>query len=209
MDDSNTSAGAHVEPAPPAATAAPLAGADADARSDGDDAAAAAAAKRRRRGSRGGQNRKRPDGTIESTEDGGMTRHSPTNFPNRSAKAASTTPRRRTSRWCASPRSATLELRSCRRSRPPDLPSSASRHPVPETERLPPSRRSGNRKRRRGGGRAAHRRSGRLGHIGRKRVGVGQRVKPGRGPTQAAPWRSRQVGHRRRRRRSVRAASGP
>jgi len=68
MDDSNTSAGAHAEPAMPVA---PAAGTDTDARSDDDsDAdAAAAAAKRRRRGSRGGQNRKRPDGTVDGSDD--------------------------------------------------------------------------------------------------------------------------------------------
>jgi len=81
MDDSNTSAGAHVEPATPAATAVPLAGADADGRSDGDDAAATAAAKRRRRGSRGGQNRKRPDGTIDSSDDGADDSAQPDELP--------------------------------------------------------------------------------------------------------------------------------
>jgi ribonuclease E len=65
MDDSNTYAGA---PAPATPAAAPAAGADADAadaRPDG-DTAASTAAKRRRRGSRGGQNRKRPDGTSDA-----------------------------------------------------------------------------------------------------------------------------------------------
>lgn len=86
MDDSNTSAGAHVDPAPPAAAAAPFPGADADGRSDADDAAGTeaagtGAAKRRRRGSRGGQTRKRPDGSIDLTADGASNSADPDELP--------------------------------------------------------------------------------------------------------------------------------
>ena len=86
MDDSNTSAGAHVEPAPPAATAASSAGADADGRSDavdaaGTEAAGTGAAKRRRRGSRGGQTRKRTDGSIDPTADGESDSADPDELP--------------------------------------------------------------------------------------------------------------------------------
>ena len=77
MDDSNISAGmpagapAPAEPAtPPAqAQAEPSAAADTDGGAENDPAGTSSAAKRRRRGSRGGQNRKRPDGTADDGVD--------------------------------------------------------------------------------------------------------------------------------------------
>jgi ribonuclease E len=79
MDDSNTSAGAPVEPAPPATARA--AGADANGRPDGDDATGTTAAKRRRRGSRGGQTRKRPDGATDPEFDDAAASAQPDELP--------------------------------------------------------------------------------------------------------------------------------
>src|SRR5215211_2927653 len=96
MDDSNTSAGAGADATPPAPARAADADAAGPADGNGDDAAGAGetnAAKRRRRGSRGGQNRKRPDGTTDSTVDGAATGSmEPEELPERMSEGRVTDP---------------------------------------------------------------------------------------------------------------------
>ncbi len=82
MDDSNTSAGASAaEQVTPAADVAPQTAASDEGRADSDASGTSSAAKRRRRGSRGGQNRKRPDGAADDAGDGDSSSADPDELP--------------------------------------------------------------------------------------------------------------------------------
>ena len=103
------------------------------------------------------------------------------------------------------PKIGDTRLRSCRRSRHPDLRSSASRPPVPATGRRPPSRRRASAS---GAGRWPRpcRCTRRVGHGG---VGERSGVRPGRDQRKRRRGGRTKPASRHGRRRPVRATSGP
>ena len=152
MDDSNTSAGAPVEPAPPAAARA--AGADANARPDGDDAASSTAAKRRRRGSRGGQTRKRPDDATDAGFDDAATSAQPDELPEPIREGRVTDPEAADKALVRKPKIGDTRAPFVP-AMPPPGPAVVGKAATGAGNGSPTAKSaSGNRKRRRGGGRA-------------------------------------------------------